>query len=173
MKKLIPAVTIEQKILIIRGHKVMLDSDLAELYDVPTKALIQAVKRNKKRFPDDFAVLLTNKEVASLRSQFVTSKRVGRGGRRTLPYVFTEQGVAMLSSVLKSERAIQMNIAIIRAFVKFREVLLRDKELSIRLDQLETKVEKHDEEILAIFEAIRELMSPPAKPRREIGFHAG
>lgn len=163
---------VEQKILIIRGHKVMLDSDLAALYGVPTKSLIQAVKRNTERFPDDFAFVLTNKEVTCLRSQIVTSKREGRGGRRTLPYVFTEQGVAMLSSILKSDRAIQVNIAIMRTFVKLREIMLRDKELSLRLYQLETKVGKHDEEISAIFDAIRELMAPPARPKREIGFHA-
>lgn len=173
MDRSMPVEPIEQKIFIIRGHKFMLDSDLADLYGVPTKTLIQAVKRNRKRFPDDFVFLITNKEVTCLRSQIVTSNRIGRGGRRTLPYVFTEQGVAMLSSVLKSDRAILVNIAIMRTFVKLREVMLRDKELSLRLDQLETKIEKHDEDIAAIFEAIRELMSPPSKPKREIGFHAG
>lgn len=169
MKKLIPAATIEQKILLICGHKVMLDSDLAKLYGVSTKALVQAVKRNRKRFPRDFAFLLTNKEVTILRSQIVTSSW---GGRRHLPYVFTEQGVAMLSSVLKSERAIQVNVAIMRAFVRLREVISINKELSLRLDQPESKVNKHDGDISAIFEAIRELMSPPApKPKPEIGFH--
>jgi hypothetical protein len=169
MNRSVPAITIEQKIFLIRGQKVMLDSDLAELYDVPTKALIQAVKRNRERFPGDFAFLLTNKEVTILRSQIVTSSW---GGRRHLPYVFTEQGVAMLSSVLNSDRAILVNIAIMRAFVKLREVMLLDKELSHKLDQLESKVERHDEDIAAIFEAIRELMAPPPpKPKPEIGFH--
>src|SRR4030066_1592436 len=132
MKALIPAEVIERKIYLIRGQKVMLDNDLAKLYKVETRTLIQAVKRNTERFPPDFMFQLTNQEVISLRSQFVISK-TGRGGRRYLPYVFTEQGVAMLSSVLNSERAILVNIAIMRAFVKLREILSVNKELAHKL----------------------------------------
>ena len=162
---------IEQKIFVIRGYKVMMDKDLAKLYGVRTKALIQAVKRNKKRFPKDFMLTLTKKEAAILRSQIVTSSW---GGRRYLPYAFTEQGVAMLSSVLKSERAIQVNITIIRAFVKLRELLSTHVKLAHKLNELERKIEEHDTEIKTIFEAIRQLMAPPPeepiKPR--IGFHS-
>ena len=168
MKSFITQATIEHKILMIRGHKVMLDRDLARLYGVPTKVLIQAVKRNKSRFPDDFMFQLNEVEFHNLRSQIVTSKR---GGRRYLPYSFTEQGVAMLSSVLRSERAIQVNIAIMRAFVKLRKILSTHKELAHKLSQLERKIEKHDVEIKAIFDAIRELMTPPKKPRKRIGFY--
>lgn len=160
---------IENKIYLIRGHKVMLDMDLAMLYQIPTKALVQAVKRNRKRFPDDFMLLLTVHEVTILRSQIVTSRW---GGRRYAPYAFTEQGVAMLSTVLNSERAIQVNIAIMRAFVKLRQLINSHKELTKKLDELERKVGKHDEYILVIFEAIKKLMEPPpAPPKPRIGFH--
>ncbi len=162
---------ITQRIFVIRGNKVMVDYDLAELYGVPTKVLLQAVKRNRKRFPGDFLYHLTVKEVTNLRSQIVTSKR-GRGGRRYLPYVFTEQGVAMLSSVLNSDRAIQVNITIMRAFVKLREFLLQNKKLAQKLNELERKVGEHDKEIAAIFEAIHKLMAIEEKPKREIGFRA-
>ena len=168
MKSMIPQETIEQKILMIRGHKVMLDRDMARLYGVPTKVLIQAVKRNTSRFPDDFMFQLNEVEFHNLRSQIVTSKW---GGRRYLPYAFTEQGVAMLSSVLHSERAIQVNIVIMRAFVKLRRILSTHKELARKLNQLERRIEKHDVEIKAIFDAIRELMTPPKKPRKRIGFY--
>jgi len=166
MKALIPAEVIERKIYLMRGHKVMLDSDLAELYKVETRTLIQAVKRNINRFPSDFMFQLNYQEVASLRSQIVTSK-AGRGGRRYIPYVFTEQGVAMLSSVLNSERAIQVNIAIMRAFVKLREMIASHKDLAKRLDELE---KKYDEQFRVVFDAIRELMTPPEPKRRRIGF---
>ncbi|MDP2922477.1 MAG: ORF6N domain-containing protein [Candidatus Omnitrophota bacterium] len=169
MKEIIIHETIEQKIFIIRGHRVMLDADLAVLYEVSTKVLIQAVKRNISRFPSDFMFPLTDQEFMTLRSQFVTSKR---GGRRYLPYVFTEQGVAMLSSVLNSERAIQVNIAIMRIFVKLREIFSTHKELAHKLSELERKIEKHDEEIKGIFEAIRQLMAVEEKPKRKIGFHS-
>ena len=129
---------IEGKIYIIRGHKVMLDSDLAELYEAETKVLLQAVKRNLERFPSDFMFQLNNQEVISLRSQFVTSKS-SRGGRRYLPYVFTEQGVAMLSTVLKNDRAIKVNIAIMRAFVNLRGMLSTHKDLARKLEQMEKK----------------------------------
>jgi phage regulator Rha-like protein len=170
MDSLVPVELIEKKIYLIRGHKVMLDSDLAELYGVATKVLLQAVKRNLNRFPEDFMFLLKYQDVAALRSQIVTLKK-GRGEhRKYLPYVFTEQGVAMLSSVLNSERAVQVNIAIMRAFVKLREMISTNKELAYRLERLERKIEKHDEEIKVIFEAIHQLMTPPEKPRRKIGF---
>ncbi|MFA5311322.1 MAG: ORF6N domain-containing protein [Candidatus Omnitrophota bacterium] len=147
------------KILLIRGKKVMLDSDLAKLYGVETKNLNLQVKRNIRRFPDDFMFRLTKEE--GLRLQNATSKR---GGRRYLPYVFTEQGVAMLSTVLHSERAIQVNIAIMRAFVKLREVLLTHKELAKKLEELERKYQLHESDIQAIFEVIKKLLEPPPEP---------
>ncbi len=166
MKELIPQEVIETKILMIRGKKVMLDKDLAKLYKVETKYLTRQVRRNIGRFPDDFMFRLTKEE--NLRCQFGTSSY---GGRRYLPYAFTEQGVSMLSSVINSERAIRVNIAIMRAFVKLREILSVHKELSHKLSELEHKIEKHDVEIQAIFEAIRQLMEPPPeKPKRLIGF---
>jgi len=170
---------VERQIYLIRGHKVMLDSDLAELYGVETKTLNRAVKRNIERFPEDFMFQVTAEEAESLRyqfgtsnlkSQFVTSNK-GRGGRRYLPYAFTEQGVAMLSGVLNSKRAIQVNIAIMRAFVKLRQMLASDKELAQKLAELERKLEGHDVQIRSLFEAIRQLMAPPQPPRRRIGFH--
>lgn len=148
----------------------MLDKDLADLYGIETKAFNKAVKRNKDRFPQDFMFQLTKDEVELLRFQIGTSKRTGRGGRRYLPYAFTEQGVAMLSSVLNSKRAVHVNIAIMRAFVKLREILSTHKELAHKFKELEGKIEKQDEEIFAIFEAIRQLMSPPEKKRPKIGF---
>jgi phage regulator Rha-like protein len=170
MDSLVPIEMIEKKIYLIRGHKVMLDSDLAELYGVATKVLLQAVKRNLNRFPEDFMFILKYQDVVALRSQIVTLKK-GRGEhRKYLPYVFTEQGVAMLSSVLNSERAVQVNIAIMRAFVKLREMLSTNKELALKLAQLERKMEKHDEEIKLIFDAIRELMKPPETKTKKIGF---
>ena len=160
---------IEKRIFLIRGQRVMLAQHLAELYKVEPRSLIQAYKRNIERFPGDFAFLLTDKEVTILKSQFVISSW---GGRRTNPYAFTEQGVAMLSSVLRSKRAVQVNIAIMRAFVRLRELLSTNKELALKLSQLEGKIEKHDEEIQDIFDAIRQLMAPPPeKPKRRIGFH--
>lgn len=166
MKALIPVEIIEKKILLIRGEKVMLDSDLAELYGVATKVLLQAVKRNLNRFPPDFMFQLNYQEVADLRSQIVTSK-TGRGGRRYLPYVFTEQGVAMLSSVLNSERAIEVNIHIMRAFVKLREMIASHKDLVKRLDEIE---KKYDAQFKVVFDAIRQLMIPPEQKKRKIGF---
>jgi hypothetical protein len=170
-----PAQHITQSILVFRGHKVLLDEDLAVLYGVATKVLLQAVKRNIGRFPEDFMFQLTAAEWAALRSRFVTSKGQ-RGGRRYEPYVFTEQGVAMLSSVLNSEHAIAVNIEIMRAFVKLRELLVSNKELARRFDQLEARVDKliaHDEAIAAILSAIRELMTPSPPPKQQpIGFTA-
>jgi hypothetical protein len=167
MDSLVSVELIEKKIYLIRGRKVMLDSDLAELYGVATKVLLQAVKRNLDRFPEDFMFLLKYQDVAALRSQIVTLKK-GRGEhRKYLPYVFTEQGVAMLSSVLKSERAVRVNIAIMRAFVKLREMIASHKDLAKRLDELE---KKYDEQFRVVFEAIRELMSPDVPGKGKIGF---
>ena len=167
-KSLIPIERIERLILLIRGHKVMLDSDLGELYGVTTKRLNEQVRRNLSRFPEDFMFQLTESETDFLRSQFATSKR-GRGGRRYLPYAFTEQGVAMLSSVLNSERAIKVNIEIMRAFVRLRQILASNKELSKRLDGLE---KKYDAQFKIVFDAIRQLMAPPEPEpqKKRIGF---
>jgi hypothetical protein len=165
---LIPAERIEQAILLVRSHKVMLDSDLATLYGVTTKRLNEQVRRNRTRFPEDFMFELTKEESEALRSQIATSKKA-RGGRRYLPYAFTEQGVAMLSSVLSSERAIEVNIAIMRAFVKLREILSTHKDLARKLDELE---KKYDSQFRIVFEAIRQMMLPPPESdkKRKIGF---
>ncbi len=159
---------IENRILIIRGQKVMLSTHLSELYGVEVRALIQAVKRNINRFPSDFMFQLTDLENVDLKSQIVISS--WGGARRANPYAFTEQGVAMLSSVLKSKRAVQVNIQIMRAFVKLREIISTHKELAQKLKELELKVESHDENITAIFEAINQLLAPEEKPKRKIGF---
>jgi phage regulator Rha-like protein len=171
MKKesIIPRELVEQRIYLIRGQKVMLDFHLAKLYNIPNKRLKEQVRRNIKRFPEDFMFELTKDEYDRLRSQIATSK-TGRGGMRYTPFAFTEQGVAMLSSVLNSERAIQVNIAIIRAFVKLRNILATHEELRKKLEDLERKFERHDEQIRLVFDAIRELMQPPEKPKRKIGF---
>jgi hypothetical protein len=160
------AENISQRILTIRGCRVMIDADLAALYDVPTKAFNQAIQRNMDRFPEDFMFRLTEEEFVGLRSQFVTSKK-GRGGRRYLPYVFTEQGVAMLSGVLNSHRAVQVNIAIMRAFVRMRETMASHRELAHRLNAIE---KKYDARFRVVFDAIRALMEPLKPPRRRIGF---
>jgi hypothetical protein len=161
---------IERAIFMLRGHKVMLDADLAALYGVKTKALNQAVSRNTGRFPADFMFQLTEEEAIRLRSQIVTLQP-GRGQhRKYLPYVFTEQGVAMLSSVLRSPRAVQVNIEIMRAFVRLRELIATNKDLARRLNGLE---KKYDTQFKAVFDAIRQLMAPPQKPRRSIGFKVG
>ena len=159
---------IDKAIYLIRGETVMLDRDLAGLYGVETKALNRAVKRNIQRFPLDFMFQLTQDEAESLRCQIGTSS-FSHGGRRYLPYVFTEQGVAMLSSVLSSERAITVNIEIMRAFVKFRQLLVSNTELARRLDELESK---YDKQFKIVFVAIRQLMSRPIKDRKEIGFRS-
>ena len=159
---------IEKSIYLIRGEKVMLDRDLAVLYGVETKILNKAVKRNLQRFPLDFMFQLTQDEAESLRFQIGTSNK-GRGGRRYLPYVFTEQGVAMLSSVLNSERAITVNIEIMRAFVKLRQLFVSNTELASRLDELESK---YDKQFKIVFVAIRHLMAKPVKDRKEIGFRS-
>ena len=164
----LPAEVIEKKILFMRGHKVMLDRDLAELYNVETKVLMQAVKRNSRRFPDDFMFQLTQQEFTNLKSQFVTSSW---GGTRKLPHVFTEQGVAMLSSVLKSDRAVDVNIIIMRTFVQLRDMLASNEGLSKKLDELERKVSSHDQAITGLIHAIRELAKPePTREKDKIGF---
>jgi hypothetical protein len=168
---LMPVEHIAQSILILRSQRVLLDANLATLYGVPTGALIQAVKRNIERFPEDFMFQLTATEWATLRSQFVISNE-GRGGRRYAPYAFTEQGVAMLSSVLKSPHAIAVNIEIMRAFVRMRELLASNKELAQKLAELERKVDSHDQAIVGILKAIRELMHTPEPKKRPIGFTA-
>jgi len=156
---------IERAILLVRGHKVMLDADLATLYQVSVKGLNQQVARNRARFPEDFMFQLSPEEHANLKSQFAISS--SWGGRRSPPYAFTEQGVAMLSSVLHSPRAVQVNIEIMRAFVRLREMLQTNKDLARKLDALETK---YDSQFKVVFQAIRELMTPQAKPRKQIGF---
>ncbi len=171
MKELIPQEIIEQRIFLIRGHKVMISTHLAKLYGVETRALIQAVKRNPERFPEDFMFQLNDPEAESLVSQNVIPHKKYFGG--SLPYAFTEQGVAMLSTVLRSKRAIQVNIAIMRAFVRLKELLSTHKELAYKLKELENKIEKHDEEITAIFEAIRQMMIVEEKPKRQMGFQVG
>jgi len=168
-KEIVPIERIARLIFVFRKQKVMLDSDLASLYGVTTGNLNKAVKRNTQRFPSDFMFQLTAEEAEDLIFQFGRSK--GRGGRRHRPYAFTEQGIAMLSSVLNSDRAMTINIAIMRAFVRLRQILETNRELAKKFSELERRVGRHDEEIAAILEAIRQLTDPPEKPRREIGFH--
>lgn len=171
---------IGSRIVLLREQRAMLDSDLAELYGVETRVLVQAVKRNLDRFPGDFMFQLDSQDIAALRSQSVISKP-GRGGRRTAPYAFTEQGVAMLSSVLNSPRAIAINIEIMRTFVRVRELANTQSDLAKRLNELEEKTEvlalqqdnfAHNTraQLKQVFEAIRELMTPPEAPKRPIGF---
>jgi hypothetical protein len=167
MPKLIPVEIIESKIYLIRGQKVMLDRDLAQLYNVSTRDLNKAVSRNLGHFPNDFMFSLNRKEFENLMFQNGTSRW---GGTRKFPRVFTENGVAMLSSVLRSKRAIQVNIQIMRVFTKLRQILATHKELVFKLKELERKYERHDGEIQAIFEAIRQLMTPPETKKMKIGF---
>lgn len=162
---LIPTERIEKAILLIRGQKVMLDKDLATLYGVETKTLNRAVSRNAERFPEDFMFQLTAEEFDTLRYHFGTSNQ--RGGRRYRPYAFTEQGVAMLSSVLRSPRAIEVNVAIMRAFVQLREILASHTDLARKLDEME---KKYDAQFKVVFDALRKLMTPPETPKRKIGF---
>ena len=167
----IPMERVERLIHLARGEKVLLDADLAELYGVTTGNLNKAVKRNQNRFPPDFMFQLTDEVADNLIFQIGRSRRHG-GRRRSLPHAFTEQGVAMLSSVLRSERAVQVNVAIMRAFVSLRRMLTANDTLSRKLAELERRLEGHDQGIKSLFDAIRGLMAPPVKPRREIGFHA-
>ena len=167
MTDLVPVENISSKIFIIRGFKVMLDKDLAELYGVETRVLKQAVKRNNERFPEDFMLSLTNQDVRNLTSQLVISSW---GGSRHPPLAFTEQGVAMLSTVLNSKRAIQVNIAIMRAFVRMREILVTNKEFSEKLEIMEEQLAEHDEQFRVVFEAIKQLLKADEKPKKKIGF---
>lgn len=171
MSLAIPTERIQRVIYLVRGEKVMLDSDLAALYGVETGALNRAVKRNLDRFPPDFMFQLTSTETENLKCQIGIPSEWG-GRRRSLPYAFTEQGVAMLSSVLSSKRAAQVNIAVMRAFVQVRQVLLGHAELARKLAELEKRIEGHDSAIRSLFEAIRQLMAPPQpQSKPEIGFH--
>lgn len=171
--ELVTAPLVERQIFVIRERQVMLDEDLADLYGVETKRLIEQVKRNSERFPPDFMFQLTKREAEALRSQIATSNE-GRGGRRYAPYVFTEQGVAMLSSVLRSKTAIAVNIEIMRAFVELRRVTTSYAALRDRLDDLErdmtTRLDQHDEQIEQIFKALHQLISPPERPKHPVGF---
>jgi hypothetical protein len=163
---LIPAEIIEKRIFLIRGQKVILDFHIAELYQVETKALKRAVKRNRDRFPSDFLFELTQLEYSTLRYQIGTLKKGEHS--KYLPFAFTEQGIAMLSGVLQSPRAVQVNIAIMRSFVKLREVLATHEDLVLKLQELE---KKYDAQFQIVFDAIRQILAPPAKPKRGIGFH--
>jgi hypothetical protein len=167
--QVVAAQAIEKRIFVVRERQVMLDEDLADLYGVETKRLIQQVKRNLKRFPGDFMFQLTSAEAEALRSQIATSND-GRGGRRYAPYVFTEQGVAMLSGVLRSERAITVNIEIMRAFVELRRVASSYAAIEKRLEEIERELGGHDEQLTEIFAALRQLISPPVRPKRPVGF---
>ena len=167
--QLLPIERVEKLIHLARGERVLLDADLAKLYGVTTGNLNKAVARNRHRFPPDFMFQLTHEETATLIFQSGRAKQ--RGGRRHNPYAFTEQGVAMLSSVLRSEHAVQVNVAIMRAFVGLRRMLASNDALSRKLAELERRLEGHDKGIKSLFDAIRELMKPPEEPRREIGFH--
>lgn len=167
--ELIAAPAIEKRILVVRGRQVMVDEDLADLYGVETKRLIQQVKRNLKRFPEDFMFQLDKAEAEALRSQIATSND-GRGGRRYAPYVFTEQGVAMLSAVLRSERAIAVNIEIMRAFVELRRAASSYAAIEKRLEEIERDLGSHDEQLNQIFKTLRQLISPPPSTKRPVGF---
>ena len=170
--ELVPVPAIEKRILMVRERQVMLDEDLAELYGVETRRLIEQVKRNLERFPADFMFQLTKEEAAALRSQSATSR--GSGGRRYAPYVFTEQGIAMLSGVLRSKTAVAVNIAIMRAFVELRRAATSYAAIEERLQELERETSdrlgRHDRELAEIFKALRQLISPPPRPRRRVGF---
>lgn len=165
-RSIIPVERIEQAILFLRGEKVRLDADLAQLYDVETKRLIESVKRNKERFPSDFMFRLSKKEFDALRSQSASSN-MGRGGRRYPPYAFTEMGVSMLSSVLNSRRAVAVNIEIMRAFVRLRQMLASNEQLARKLSAME---KKYDGQFKVVFDALRELMSPPESKKGRVGF---
>src|SRR4026208_2305737 len=165
----VPVQFIERRIYLIRGHKVMIDVDLAELYGVPTRELNQRVQRNRKRFPDDFMFQLTKEEADALRSQFVISKS-GRGGRRYQPYAFTEPGVAMLSSVLNSEHAIEVNVTIMRAFIRLRQMMESNEELNRKFAAVIRKLSTHDKYFRVVFDELKKLTEEPRGSRRQIGF---
>jgi phage regulator Rha-like protein len=167
----VPLERVESSILILRGHRVILDSDLADLYGVPVKRLNEQVKRNIDRFPDDFAITLTEEEHEALRSQFATLK-TGRGEhRKYLPRAFTEHGALMAASVLNSPKAVEMSILVVRAFVRLRQILASNRQLAAKLNELERKITAHDKNIVALFQTMRSLMAVPEKPKRRIGFN--
>ena len=166
----LPAEIIQRRIYVIRTHKVMIDSDLAKLYEVATFNLNKAVKRNLSRFPEDFMFRLTAEEAECLRFQNGMSKNRGRGGRRHLPYAFTEHGVVMLCSVLKSERAVQMNVLIVRAFVRLREMLATHKDLARKIEDVERQQKEHGQQLAGVYAVVRRLIVPPRKRKRPIGF---
>jgi len=170
MSKTSLAVSVESRILVLREQKVILDTDLAELYGVPVKRLNEQVKRNQERFPSDFMFRLTAEENEALRSQNATSK-MGRGGRRYAPYAFTEHGAIMAATVLNSERAVEMSVFVVRAFVRLREMLATNQQLAGKIDELEQRLDTHDASIQELIEAIRELMAPEPATGRKIGFH--
>ena len=168
----------EPAIQLVRGQRVMLDSDLAAIYQVSTKRLNQQLRRNRSRFPADFAFQLTVEEVTNLRLQFATSSLTSQittskkhGGRRYLPWVFTEHGAIMLASILNSDVAVQASVRVVRAFVRLREMVAGNAGLAAKLVELERRLDSHDESIANLFQAIRQLLTPPTKPKREIGFH--
>jgi len=161
---------VEGAIYLIRGQRVMLDSDLAAIYGVTTKRLNEQLRRNRKRFPQDFAFQLTTEEFRNLRPQFATSK--GRGGRRYFPWVFTEHGAIMLASVVNSDIAVQASVRVVRAFVRLREMVAANAQLAAKLEELERRLDSHDEAIVDLFAALKRLLEPEPKPKREIGFHA-
>ena len=164
-----PAFAVESRILFLRSQRVILDADIAKLYGVPVKRLSEQVKRNQERFPSDFMFQLTDKEHEVLRSQTATSKK-GRGGRRYAPFAFTEQGAIMAAGVLNSERAVQMSVFVVRAFVRLREMLATNHKLARKIDELENRLDTHDSGIQDLIEAIKELVMPPDPPRKRIGF---
>jgi hypothetical protein len=159
----------EKAIYLIRGQRVMLDSDLAEIYTVTTKRLNEQLKRNRSRFPEDFAFQLTAEEFTNLKSQFATSSL--HGGKRKLPWVFTEHGAIMLASVLNSHIAVQASVRVVRAFVRLREIIATNAQLATKLEELERRLDSHDEAIVDLFAALKRLLEPEAKPKRQIGFH--
>ena len=161
---------VEGAIYLIRGQRVMLDSDLAAIYKVKTKRLNEQLRRNHNRFPKDFAFQLTTEEFRNLRPQFATSK--GQGGRRYFPWVFTEHGAIMLASVLNSDIAVQASVRVVRAFVRLREMVAANAQLAAKLEELERRLDSHDEAIVDLFAALKRLLEPEPKPKREIGFHA-
>jgi hypothetical protein len=171
--RVVAAQAIEKRILVVRGRQVMLDEDLADLYGVETRVLVQQVRRNEKRFPTDFMFQLSSDEFSNLKSQSVMSSG-GHGGRRKRPLVFAEQGIAMLSGVLRSDRAIAVNIEIMRAFIELRRAAGSFQELQTRLDQMEldigARLSEHDEQFRQIFEVLRQLIAPPARAERPVGF---
>ena len=163
------AIPVESRILVLRDHKVILDTDLAELYGVSVKRLNEQVKRNEERFPSDFMFQLTPTEHEALRSRFATSN-AGRGGRRYPPYAFTEHGAIMAATVLNSERAVEMSVFVVRAFVRLREMLANNRELATKIEELEQRLDTHDASIQDLIEAIKELMAPEPATGRKIGF---